>query len=328
MQFSNKIYRRLLLTMFLLVAGLHHVHAQVDAQLTQYWNVPAYYNPAAIGNIDFIHINGGSRLQWVGIKHAPMSFHAMADMPFKFMNRRWGVGVSLEQESVGLYRSIKAGAQLAWKKKMLGGILSVGLQVGMINETFRGSETVIPEGDEYHESNDEAIPQTDVAGTALDLSGGIMFEHKWFWAGLSSTHVTAPTVSLKIENDEEKIYEFDVNRLYYFMAGSNIPLKNTLFELQPSLMVKTDLKFFQAEATARVRYNKFLSGGLAYRHKDAVSVLLGANYKNFFISYSYDYPISDIRKASSGSHEIFVGYNLKLDLGDKNKNKHKSIRLM
>lgn len=252
----------------------------------------------------------------------------MADMPFKLMNRRWGVGVSLEQNSEGLYRSLKAGAQLAWKKKMLGGTLNVGIQAGIINETFKGSEIIIPEGDEYHESNDDAIPQTDVTGTALDLSGGVMFEHKWFWVGISSTHVTAPTVSLKIENDEEKVYEFNVNRLYYFMGGSNIPIKNTLFELQPSIMVKTDLKFFQAEATARVRYNKFLSGGLAYRHKDAVAVLLGANYKNFFISYSYDYPINDMRKASSGSHELFVGYNLKLDLGEKNKNKHKSIRLM
>ena len=328
MRFSKTTYCRLVTTLLLVLAGVQRIDAQVDAQLTQYWNVPAYYNPAAIGNIDFIHINAGSRLQWVGIRHAPMSFHALADMPFKFMNRRWGVGVSLEQESEGLYRSLHAGAQLAWKKKMLGGTLSVGVQAGIINETFKGSEIIIPEGDEAHSSNDDAIPQTDVTGTSLDVNAGVMFEHKWFWAGISSTHVTAPTVSLKLENDEEKVYEFNVDRLYYFMAGSNIPLKNSLFELQPSVMVKTDLKFVQTEATARVRYNKFLSGGVAYRHNDAVALLLGANYKNFFISYSYDYPINDIRKASSGSHELFVGYNLKLDLGEKNKNKHKSIRIM
>ena len=93
-------------------------------------------------------------------------------------------------------------------------------------------------------------------------------------------------------------------------------------------MFKTDFSFYQAEVTARVRYNKFLIGGVAYRYKDAVSLLLGADYKGFFISYSYDYALSAIRKASSGSHELFVDYNLKLNLGDKNKNKHKSIRLM
>lgn len=328
MQHCTRTYRLLLVLLVMALAGVQHASAQIDAQLTQYWNVPNYYNPAAIGRIDYIHINGGSRLQWVGIRHAPMSFIATGDMPFKFMGRRWGTGVVLQQQSEGLYRSLQAGVQLAWKKKMLGGTLSVGVQAGLINETFKGSEIEMPEGDDAHQSNDEAIPQQDVTGNALDLSGGVLFEHKWFWAGISAAHATAPTVSLKIENDEEKVYEFNVNRIYYFAAGSNIPIKNTLFEVQPSLMVKTDLNTYQAEATARVRYNKFLSGGVAYRHKDAVSVLLGADYKNFFISYSYDYPISEIRKASSGSHELFVGYNLKLDLGDKNKNKHKSIRIM
>lgn len=327
MQHCNRTYR-LLSLLVLALAGMLHANAQYDAQLTQYWNVPNYYNPAAIGNIDYIHVNVGSRLQWVGIKHAPMSFMALGDMPFKFMNRRWGVGVVVQQQSEGLYRSLQAGVQLAWKKKMLGGELSVGVQAGLINETFKGSEIIIPEGDDAHESNDDAIPQSDVTGNALDLSGGVMFKHKWFWAGISATHAMAPTVSLKIENDEEKVYEFDINRVYYFMAGSNIPIKNTLFEVQPSLMVKTDLKAYQAEATARVRYNKFLSGGVAYRHQDAVSLLLGAEYKGFFISYSYDYAINEIRKASSGSHELFVGYNVKLDMGEKNKNKHKSIRIM
>ncbi len=328
MQRIARTYSRLAALLVMAVAGIVAARAQVDAQLTQYWNVPGYYNPSAIGNIDFIHINGGSRLQWVGIKHAPMSFIAMADMPFKFMGRRWGTGVVLQQENVGLFSSIHAGAQLAWKKKMLGGELSVGVQAGIINQTFHGDDIIIPEGDEAHSSNDDAIPQSVVTGTAMDLNAGVSFTHKWFWAGISSTHVNSPTVSLKMENDEEKIYEFDAGRLYYFMAGSNIPIKNTLFELQPSVMFKTDFKFYQAEATARVRYNKFLSGGIAYRHKDAVAVLLGANYKNFFISYSYDYPISEIRKASSGSHELFVGYNLKLEMGEKNKNKHKSIRIM
>ena len=93
-------------------------------------------------------------------------------------------------------------------------------------------------------------------------------------------------------------------------------------------MVKSDFTFTTTEITGRVRYNKFLSAGVGYRYDDAVSVMLGAEYKNFFLGYSYDYPISDISKASSGSHEIFAGYSLKLDFSEKNKNKHKSIRIM
>ena len=56
--------------------------------------------------------------------------------------------------------------------------------------------------------------------------------------------------------------------------------------------------------------------------------MIGAEYKNFIAGYAYDYPVSAIVKASSGSHEVSLGYSLKLDLSDKNKNKHKSIRIM
>ena len=302
--------------------------AQFDAQLNHYWAVPAYYNPAAIGNVDFIHITAGSRLQWLGIKHAPMSFFALADMPFKFLNRRWGTGVQMQQENVGLFSTQTINAQLAWKKKMLGGTLNVGFQVGMINQTFKGDSIIIPENDDAHTSVDDAIPNGVVNGMALDMAAGVMFVHKWFWAGVSVTHLTAPTVTMKMGENEEDLYQFDTGRVYYFMAGSNIPIKNTLFEIQPSMLLKTDIKFFQAEVAARIRYNKFLSGGFAYRYKDAVSAMFGAEFKNFFVGYAYEFPLSAINKSTHGSHELILNYNVKLDMGERNKNKHKSIRVM
>lgn len=327
-KYRHRVLARLLLVVALLGGGCGEASGQVDAQFTQYWAAPTYYNPAAAGNLDSIHITGGSRAQWVGIKHAPLTFVALGDMPFKFLNKRWGTGVSVQQESMGLYKSIHAGAQLAFKKKMLGGMLSVGIQAGIINESFNGDSIFIPEGDNYHQGTDEAIPRTQVGGTAFDANVGVFYTHKWFWAGISATHITQPTVTLKTDQSEDQQYEFDAGRIYYFMAGSNIPIKNTLFEVQPSVMVKSDFQFFQAEATARVRYNKFLSAGVGYRYKDAVSVMVGAEYKNFFIGYSYDYATSAISKVSNGSHEVFVTYNVKLDLKEKNKNKHKSIRIM
>ncbi len=56
--------------------------------------------------------------------------------------------------------------------------------------------------------------------------------------------------------------------------------------------------------------------------------MVAAEFKNFFIGYSYDYPTSAISKASSGSHEVVIGYKVKLDFSGKNKNKHRSIRIM
>ena len=304
-------------------------HAQFDTQLSQYWATPSYYNPAATGTNDFLNIRGGTRLQWLGIPKAPKAFLATAEMPMKIGNKRIGLGVMIQQESLGLFSNLNAGAQVSYKFKLFGGELSVGLQLGLFDQGFKGTEVFIPEDDDYHESNDDAIPTTDLHGTAFDLGAGAFYTHKYFWTGLSVTHVMEPTVSLNTEEGtSESSYETQAGRMFYFMAGGNIPIKNTLFELQPSMLLRTDFSMIQAEVTARVRYNKFLSGGVAYRWKDAVTLQIGAEYKNFFLGYSYDYPLSAISKASSGSHEILAGYSLKLNLSGKNKNKHKSIRIM
>ena len=80
------------------------------------------------------------------------------------------------------------------------------------------------------------------------------------------------------------------------MAGSNIPVKNTLFEVIPSLLVRSDFSITDFEVTGRLRYNKLFTAGIGYRHKDAVSVMLGAEIKGIFIGYSYDYHTSDISR--------------------------------
>ena len=302
--------------------------AQVDAQFTQYYQVQSYYNAGAIGTTDYLRIRAGSRLQWVGMPKAPRTFAAVAEMPVKIFSKRIGVGLIAQQESMGLYNNPIIGAQGAYKLRLFGGELSLGIQFGFIDESFKGSEVVLPDNDEFHQGTDEAIPTTDIHGTGFDMALGAYYTHKFFWAGISATHLNSPSISMSTDGSEAKQYNFQAGRTLYFMAGSNIPIKNTLFEIQPSLLVKTDMTFTQWEAGARVRYNKFLTAGLAYRGNDAISLTLAADYKNFFLGYSFDYPVSAISKATSGSHEIWAGYSLKLNLGEKNKNRHKSIRIM
>ena len=326
-----------LLLMLMLFIGIGRVCAQTDAQLSQYYEVPSYYNPAAIGNTDMVRIRLGSRLQRVGIDNAPRTILATADMPIKIGKKRIAVGLTANQASEGLFRNLSINLQAGYKFNLFKGVMTAGVQLGYANEVFKGSEVLIPDGDDYHESTDEAIPRTDVSGNAFDLGAGIYYSHKYFWAGISGTHLMSPTIKFSDDSQNNSStstdntrgdYEFQLRRTLYFMAGSNIPIKNTLFEVIPSLMVKSDFTFTRAELTGRLRYKKLFTFGLGYRHDDAVIATLAAEYKGFFIGYSFDYPTSAISKASSGSHEIIAGYSLKLNLSEKNKNKHKSIRIM
>lgn len=322
---------RSLLVAASLLLGLTHARAQADAQLTQYWAVPAYYNPAATGTSDFVRIRGGAKLQWIGIENAPRSFLATADSPLKIGSKRIGLGINFSQESLGLFSNLLANIQVSYKLKLFKGTLSIGLQGGYYNSKFKGSEIYIPDNDDYHQGSDTSLPTQDLAGDAFDFSAGLHYQHKYWSVGISGLHLLEPSVQLGIEGNEtsdSQEYETVLGRQLYLIADGNIPIKNTLFELQPSLLARTDFSGFGAEITARARYNKFLSFGVGYRWKEAISVMVGAEIKNFFLGYAFDYPMSAINKASSGSHEIIAGYSLKLDFSGKNKNRHRSIRLM
>ena len=93
-------------------------------------------------------------------------------------------------------------------------------------------------------------------------------------------------------------------------------------------MLAMSNKAWAAQVATMVRYNRMLNIGVGYRHKDAVSAFIGVNLKDAYLGYCYDYPISAISKATFGSHEVFVTYNVKLQNNDKNKNRQKGVRLM
>ena len=294
--------------------------------------MPTLYNPARAGETDFLRIRGAGRLQWIGVDNAPKTFAGAADIPLSIFDRRFGAGITFSQESIGLFNTLLASAQFSHRLKLRRGFLSIGLQAGYYNSRFRGSEVYIPGTDDgSQQPDDPAIPKQDLTGSALDLSVGAAYILPSFYTGISLAHLTSPKATMTVEGSESTEsaeYVTELRSTLYFETGGNIALKNTLFELQPSLLAMTDFDDFHAVVGLRAIYNRFLSAGLGYRWKDAVTVSVGATFKNFFIGYAFDYPTSSISKASSGSHEIVAGYQLKLDLGGKNKHKHRSIRIM
>lgn len=325
------IMRHTTVAVLFILLGVLCSSAQNDPLFTQYWAVPSFYNPASTGTTDFVRIRGAGRLQWVGIENAPKSFMVTADSPFMVGRKRIGAGVNAMSESLGLFSNMQLNVQGSYKFRALGGTVSAGLQIGYYNSRFKGSEVYIPDDDDYHQGTDQSIPTQDIGGNAIDFSAGLLYSRRYFNVGVSVLHITDPTVKMSLEgteNNESQQYETTLPRTLYFVADGNIPLKNTLFVLQPSMMINTDFSDFSADLTMRSTYNKFISFGLSYRWKDSVSAMVGAEFKNFFLGYAYSYPLSAIARVSSGTHELMAGYSLKLDFSGKNKNKHRSIRIM
>jgi type IX secretion system PorP/SprF family membrane protein len=112
------------------------------------------------------------------------------------------------------------------------------------------------------------------------------------------------------------------------VAGYTIQLPSPAFELIPSLFAFSDGKIIQLSVNAMLRYNKKVWGGVSYRAGDAVVGMVGVElYNGLRIGYAYDFPLTDIKKSTSGSHEFMVNYCFDLNLG-KSPSRYKSIRFL
>ncbi len=298
--------------------------AQYDAQLSNYWAAPGYYNPAYAGQVEKLEMMILNRQQWIGFDNSPRSMLISAEMPFKFLGRTHGVGIMMFNESLGLFKHSILAGQYAYNKKLWGGNFSAGIKIAKIDETWFGTKVEIPDATEELQPVDDGIPTIDIKSSSIDFDLGFFYSRKQWYAGFSITHLLEPEMT---SEDGEKTITY-LPRGYYLMGGYNIQFSNPLLELRPSAFVKSTIQMTQMELSARLVYNKMFWAGLGWRYDDAAIVMLGAQIKNFQGGYAYDFPISAVRKGTTGSHELFLKYMIDLNLNKGNKNKHKSIRIL
>lgn len=242
-------------------------------------------------------------------------------MPLKIGKTNHGIGIAAYTESIGLFQNTFVGAQYAYKQKLFGGVLSGGLQIGFVTESFKADSIYIPQSP-FHQQEDEAFPKGTVSGMGLDLNVGLFYTHKNFYAGIGYTHVTSPEIQL-----EETVYTY-IGGMLNFMGGYNIQLNNPLIVLKPSVFLLTDTKNYHLDVTARMEYNKMFNGGISWKMNESVGILLGANIGKFNIGYSFGYPTTAIRNVSWGNHEVVVQFRLKLKKTKTGNTKHKSVRIL
>lgn len=290
--------------------------AQWDAQISQYWKVKTFFNPAFAAEKDSIQATLLHRQQWVGVDNAPKTFIVSADMPVNFMGRKHGVGVMAMSESIGLFKNTLIGAQYVYKKRWKKNILNVGVQLGFTSIGFDASQI-----DKAGQEDIEDIGATDQT-KVFDGNIGIAWVAPKYYIGISSTHITQPNFDI---GDDITTY---VARTYYFTAGYNLRLGKSAYEFQPSVLVKADNTVVQYDATARLVYNKMFNGGVSWRKDDGFVFLLGINIFGIDAGYAYDLSTSDIAIKSKGSHEFFVRYAMPIKLTKSGQSSHKSVRIL
>lgn len=294
------------------------MRGQYDASFAHYWAMETSFNPAAVGKQSKINVTGAYNISMAGFENNPQTMYAAADMPFYFLKSYHGAGVQFMNDQLGLFKHQKLAVQYAPKFKLFGGVASIGLQLGMLSESFDGSDL------DLEDSSDPAFTTSEVNGNSVDIGVGIYYTHDQWYAGLSAQHVTAPLISLGETN------ELQIDRTYYLTGGYNIKLRNPFLSIKPSVLVRTDMTAWRADITGRLVYahdEKLLYGGATYSPSTSFTLMVGGSFHGFVLGYSYEVYTTAISMAN-GSHELFFGYQHDINLVKKGKNKHKSVRIL
>lgn len=294
------------------------VMAQYDPSFSHYWAIEPSYNPGAVGKQEKLNFAAVYNMTMAGFENNPRTIYAGLDAPFYFAGIYHGVGVQFLNDQIGLFSHRSFSLQYAFKLKLLGGQLSIGVQPAMLSENFDGSKL------DLAESNDPAFTTSEITGTAFDLSAGIYYQHRHWYVGASSKHVLAPTVEMGETN------EISVSRLYYLTGGCNIRLRNPFLSIHPSAFVRTDGVGYKGDVSARLKYTndkKVMYGGLGYSPTNSITVFLGGNFQGVSLGYSYEIYTSAIN-VGNGSHELFIGYQTDMSLFKKGRNRHQSVRIL
>ena len=310
-------YKKIILTLCAMLFAVM-AKAQFDTHFTHYWALQGYYNPAVAGLSGKLNIYGTYAMQMAGYTNAPATMLVGADMVLPTGKKNQAISANLYNESIGLFTNQRLIAGYAYRFNLWGGSMAMGVNAGSLEQKFDGSKV------ESEESNDDAFPSSEVDGMGLDLTAGIHYTHHLFYAGLSVMHLTAPTIELGETN------EIKIDRTYYLSGGGNIQLKNPLLSIQPSLQLMTDLQAWRADVTVRGTYTydeKRYYAGLTYSPMTSVAILLGGEINSVSFGYAYEIFTSGVGLIH-GSHDLYVGYVMDVDLFKKGKNKHKSIRIL
>ncbi len=299
------------------------VFSQQEAQFTQYMFNTLSMNPAYAGAKGSICATGFFRQQWTGFEDmegenvAPQTFLFSMDAPIRALHG--GAGLTIFNDKLGYENNIGLKLNYAYRFNIADGEMSAGVAAGFINKSIDFSKFK-----PIDESDPLLVSTSKESTMMIDFAIGAFYKvPNQYYVGLSASQLSQASSSVGSVTAKLKTHIYLTGGYQYV-----IPSMPSL-EIIPSVLIKTDGVSAQYDVTAMAKYNNRFWGGVNYRVQDAVSILLGMNYKNLNFGYSYDITTSALGREgrSSGSHEIMIGYCFKIEI-EKPRRSYKNTRFL
>ena len=283
---------------FALMLTCYSGFAQQDAQYTQYMYNTININPAYAGSRGVMSVFGLHRTQWVGLDGAPTTNTFSLNTPIS--NSNLGVGFSLVNDRIGPTSDNTISADISYTIPM--------------NEVYKLSFGVKASGNIFNLDTDKLDPSNPIDPNLQNFNNefspnfgaGVYLHSDKLYLGLSVPNFLQDS---KYNDNEVAVFQERMN--FYFIGGY-------VFDVSPSIKFKPAFLTkmvtgspLQLDASANfLFFDKFMLGG-AYRWDAAVSALAGFQVTDgLFIGYSYDMETTNLRRYNSGSHEVFLRFEL------------------
>ncbi len=273
-------------------------YAQQDAQYTQYMYNTINVNPAYAGSRGVLSIFGLYRTQWVGLDGAPETGAFSVNSPIA--NSNLGVGLSFVNDRIGPTNENTISADLSYTIRT--------------SETYKLSFGVKGTANLFNLDPSKLNPQHADDPLLQDLNNdlspnvgaGVYLHSDKLYLGASVPNFFE---TKRYDDNDVAVYKERMNM--YFIGGYVFDLSPSL-KFKPAFLTKlVEGAPLQLDVSGNFLINERLVLGAAWRWDAAVSAMAGFQITDgFFIGYGYDLETTKLANYNSGSHEIFLRFEL------------------
>lgn len=273
-------------------------NAQQDSQYTQYMYNTVNVNPAYAGSRESLTMFILHRSQWVGLDGAPVTNNVSAHTPLGDSN--FGIGLSFVNDRIGPVDENTISADLAYFIQVSSNYkLSVGLKgtANIFNLDVNKLNIYNASDPNFQNFNSEFSPNIG--------AGAYLFSDRTY-VGLS-----VPNFFETNRYNDNDVSVTKERMHFYLIAGHVFDLSQSI-KFKPALLAKAvEGAPLQADITANFLIHEKLTLGAAYRWDSAISGLVGFQITpSLFAGYGYDMETSNLSNYNSGSHEIFLRFEI------------------